>query len=915
MNREAFRKKVWNYRSQAGIPQNELAKALGLHPKVLSQKLNGSSGNYLTHPQIKQIVRSLADWEAITTRAEACELLELMDLKSSCFSESEWQTPPLNKLSSVAVLPGFSTSNNSPVKNQNPGLIGSQHNLPARLTPFIGREWALKRVQTLLHQPETRLITLTGPGGTGKTRLALELAYNSRSHFKAGVYFVNLASIANPELVPFEILRTLGATELNSFSILDSLKHFLSHKELLLVLDNFEHLLAAANIVGDILEAARGLKILVTSREVLNLYGEIQFGIPPLDLPPKIDQPFFEFQSTIFREVKETENFNPDQFLNYEAIRFFLARVRAVRPDFELTPKNLKAVTEICHRLDGLPLALELGASRLKLLTPQELLSRLKNNFSYSGNEPNRLALLTGGAKNLPARQHTLRNTIEWSYKLLEPEEQRFLNRLAIFAGDWNVAAALAICDKEGYFETELKVLDALDSLLAKSLIVIAASDANGESRYYLLETLREFLIERLTAEGETEELYLRHATYFLEILNKTSPYLPVWNILVPPQILQIVETEKDNYRAALGWLLKTHHESLLYPVLGWLANWWLNQGYYNEGRYWLEKGLAELLGWFEEKEAADIFEFPVWQKDYSLIQVAASALNSAGLMAFYQGDYNQTVKFYQLSNILFSTIKDKKGTAMVLEGLGQMARMRGDYFQARQYYHEAIELHLELNDPISYTKTVLALGIAIWQEGQYAEARKLVEEITGKFSKTENTTLDIMYGGVLSIIMLAEDNHEESIRFVTKYLNDYGKIIGRRYFLLLSSMLAYNFIKLGKLENARNLYQQLIEEYLVSRMGEVWLLGTIVEGIAGLAIAEGQDSQAAHLFGIAEGFFNRLGVPRYSFLQVAHERDLALLNSKLDPTQLEGKWKEGEALPLAQALDFIRAFLLSYTR
>jgi predicted ATPase/transcriptional regulator with XRE-family HTH domain len=455
----------------------------------------------------------------------------------------------------VARLDGAAPSLNS--------LDTRSNNLPAQPTRLIGREIEVACVCDLLRHPDRRLITLTGPGGIGKTRLALQVAGELLDEFAHGVWFVNLAPIGDPALVIATIAQALGIKKNGVQLIAESLKAYLREKQLLLLLDNFEQVVEAAVQVADLLAAAPGLKVLVTSRAALHLSGEHELMVPPLALP--------ERQS----------NMDVARLTQYEAVRLFIERARAVRADFAVTNENAPAVAEICHRLDGLPLAIELAAARVKLFPLQPLLARLSS----------RLTFLTGGARDLPARQQTIRALIDWSYELLDGAEKALFARLGVFVGGSTLEAAEVVCNVDD--NLLLKVADGVASLLDKSLLRQVEA-GNSEQRFTMLETIREYALERLAANGEEETIRQQHAAYFLALAQAAEPMLssarrPMW--------LEQLETEHDNFRAVLSWSRArsddSRYELRLTAALWWF---WYFRGHASEGHRWLEDALARTV-------------------------------------------------------------------------------------------------------------------------------------------------------------------------------------------------------------------------------------------------------------------------------------------------------------------------------
>src|SRR6266487_1921856 len=456
----------------------------------------------------------------------------------------------------------FQTQNPSTPVTGEKAAIGSPmrfQNLPVLLTPLIGREPQEQAIRSFLLRPEVRLLTLTGTGGIGKTQLAQNVAMDLGDTFTHGVCLVQLAAISDSDLVVATIAQTLGLRDVEKRSLFSSLKAFLRDKHLLLLLDNFEQVLPAAPALVELLLACPALKILVTSRAVLHVEGEYEFAVPPLSLPDPLHLPAHE------------------ELLHYAAVALFVERAQTVKPNFVLSEDNASAVAQICIQLDGLPLALELAAARSKLLPPQALLGRLNR----------RLAVLTGGRQDAPTRQHTLRDTISWSYDLLNAEEQRCFRRLAIFVGGCTLEAAEAVCSAAA--DRSLSAMDLVASLLDKSLLQ-QSDQAGDEPRPLMLETIREYALERLADSGEVEAIEQRHAMYYLILAEHGDPEL-----FGQQQHLWVNRLTRDseNLRAALLWLYgRRQHQEPLLRLAGSLGWFWYMCGRLSEGMLWLEHAL-----------------------------------------------------------------------------------------------------------------------------------------------------------------------------------------------------------------------------------------------------------------------------------------------------------------------------------
>jgi predicted ATPase/DNA-binding XRE family transcriptional regulator len=522
MTETGFGELLRRYRIAAGLTQEELAERAGVSTRGISDLERGARG-LPRKDTLQMLLQGLdlspADRTALSTAARR--------------SSAPTRRDASNRYSSV----------------------------PAPLTPLIGRETEIAAVTALLKNPAVRLLTLTGPGGTGKTRLALAVAEHLTADFPYSVAFVPLAPLGDPAFVTSAIAQRLGVREAAGQSLLDRLKTYLADKQMLLILDNFEHLVPAAPLIADLLAACPSLKALVTSRAVLHLSAEQTYPVPPLALPDPVYLPPLAALGQI------------------EAVRLFVGRVQAAKPDFVLSEANAPAVAEIVHRLDGLPLALELAAARVRILSPAALLARLDR----------RLPLLTAGAQDLPDRQRTLRNTIAWSYDLLPPQEQALFRRLAVFAGGWTLEAAEAVCDAS--HDLGVDVLEGMTSLVDHSLVHEQGTD--DDARFGMLETVREFGLEQLAESGEEVRTRSRHAAYFLQMVHDlnawVAPYLPTFQ-----QILDHLEIEYPNVRAALAWQQETGDVSGLLELAGALFFFWQLRGHLHDGRTWLEWGLEQ---------------------------------------------------------------------------------------------------------------------------------------------------------------------------------------------------------------------------------------------------------------------------------------------------------------------------------
>ena len=598
-------------------------------------------------------------------------------------------------------------------------LDARPHNLPTHPTPLIGRKEVAAAVEALLLRDDVRQVTLTGPGGTGKTRLSLQVAADLLDRFEHGAFFIDLAPISDPALVVSTIAQTLGVPDSAGRPRLDVLADALRSRQMLLVLDNFEQVLSNATDVSELLRACPRLTILVTSRAALQIRGEHEYPVPALSLPTA-------GQST-----------TPAALSQYAAVTLFIERAVAVKPDFAVTNENAPAVAEICIRLDGLPLAIELAAARIRLLTSQAMLARLER----------RLALLTGGARDLPARQQTLRGTIAWSYDLLDEAERRLYRRLGVFVGGCTLESAEAIGGMTG--DQALNVLDGVTSLVAKSLLR-QQEQPDGEPRFTMLETIRADALERLEQKGEVDEAHQRHAAFVLVLAEDAEPALRG-----PEQgkWLARLEAEHDNLRVALTWAVK-HDAETSQRLGGALWRFWYIRGHPREGRDWLDRVLAVGL---EARTVARV-----------------RALNGAGNLARTQGEFDYARALQQEALALAQELQDREGEALVLADFASVLAQLGDSAAERLVDELLAMLRTQGDSPWAQhlmattlcTRAELARG-----RGDLARARELTEEVLAALRRLGDLAYTATALANLAGIVHVQGDHAGAARYYREAL------------------------------------------------------------------------------------------------------------------------------------------------
>jgi predicted ATPase/transcriptional regulator with XRE-family HTH domain len=750
--------------------------------------------------------------------------------------------------------------------------------LPDPPTALIGREHEVAAALRLMRAGPSRLLTLTGPGGIGKTRLALAVAVAARDFFPDGVAFVDLAPVHEHAAVAAAIARAVGLRESGAQRASTLLVARLRTRRTLLVLDNFEQVVDAAHQLAGLLAACPFLTLLVTSRIALGLRGEQRFVVPPLALPGP----------------EPSSRSQPESFA---AVQFFVERARAVGPEFALDERNAGAVVEVCRRLDGLPLALELAAARVAVLPPAALLDHLGRRLD-----------LPRGPRDLPERQQTLRATLDWSYALLDPAEQQLFARLGVFAGGWTLEAAEAICHPNG----ALEVLQRMAALMENSLLV--RMPAALEPRYGLLETLRDYARERLAALGEEEEVRQRHAMYYLALAEAALPEITGPR---PAGPLERLEEEHDNMRVALRWALRTDPYAERTASAGALAyaaspdsgergaaeagmqerlevglrlagamwRFWLLHSHLTEGRRWLEAALA--------------------QGGPAAPELRAGALRGAALLAFEQNDLTRSVALCEEAAALYRALGDARGIADIANQLGNAVREQGDYARAKVLYEESLAWCRGADDRLGVAIALNNLGTTARYQGELERAAALYAE-----SLALRRPIADQRGIAMTLRHLGDVAHRrgdpEGARALCLESLDMSQALGDRQGSARTLMVLASIARAqGCPGQARAWYAEGLT--LGRSVDDVGLAIRGLEGLAAVATDQGQAIVAARLFGAAAAQRALLGAPLLPPDQADVEREVAVAQRIVPRERFLAAWAEGEALSLEQAISEAR--------
>jgi len=851
---------------------------MGIHTGTAQANSDGQYSGYTTLALTQRIMSAGHGGQILISRAtrelvrdslpENSELLDLGErrLKDLLRPEHLYQ---LNGSSLPVTFPPLKTLDSFP------------NNLPRQLTSFIGREKEIIEVRQELE--EHRLVTLTGSGGTGKTRLSLQVAAELLEKFDHGVWFVELAPLADPDLIPRTILSTIGLMEQPGKTSLEVLMDYFKDRQTLILLDNCEHLVeASARVADDLLGAAPKLKILASSREALGIKGEASYPVPSLELPDIKHLPVI------------------DQLSQYEAVRLFIDRALLVAPHFLVDQENAPFIAQICYRLDGIPLAIELAAARVRLLSAEQISARLDDRFR----------LLTGGARTALPRQQTLRALIDWSYDLLTENEHLLLQRLSVFADGWTLEAAEEVCAGEGIESYD--VLDLLTQLVNKSLVVLVEHTQSGETRYRMLETIRQYAREKLFKAGTGESIRDRHLVYFVKLSEQAE-----YGLYRSSQLFWFnkLEDELDNIRMAMEWAISAHPKSGL-QIVYLLRHFLEAHGYLRETASWL----TQLLEHSDPSDtiharALAIYAFCFFrQGNFSrAIEVASQGLDLArslsdreteaynlaflGLCIFTQGNKREGTKMMEQSLAFYKEIGDKVNQAIIMEWLviGNNTPERG-----LEYARESLRLYRELGSLSDIASSLCQLArVSIWYQ-DFSSPGPLLEEaqsISRQLGRSSQADVLITYG----TLAYWQGNYRQAYSYFEEGIRLDDEIGNHFYTLWTRAYIAYCILRLGEGDRARALFAESLQNMQKAnlKIGQVYVL----EGLASLHANHGGPERAARLFAWADASRETIGDLRPPVEQSSVERELEIIRLQVDDVKFEEACNEGRAMTLDQAI------------
>jgi predicted ATPase/DNA-binding XRE family transcriptional regulator len=811
-------------RKARGLTQDQLALRISCSTSAL-KKIEAEERRPST-----QLVRQLA---------EIFEIPQDERIAFLRFARGDWQSAPVKIRQEFP----WHTSIESPPSN-----------LPARLTSLVGREKEIADVHNYLRKVDIRLVTLIGPPGIGKTRLSIEVARGALSEFPGGIFFIALAPLEDPNLITPTIDQALGFVEATDQSPLRRLEKGIGGKKLLLVLDNVEHLIEEiAPLVSNLLSACPGLKILTTSREALRLLGEWLYTVPPLKIP------------------KVNSSVDIETMSQFSALTLFAERARAVQSDFVLSTDNIKTISRICARLDCLPLAIELIAARARFMSPQTLLAKLNDQFVLSADS----------VRAVSARQKTLHNAISWSYDLLSEPERILFRRLAIFAGGFTLEAAKAVCGLDELHGKD--IFDLLGRLIDKSLVVVEGVSRRNETRYYLLETIREYALEKLNQSDDATILYLRHLTFFAEIVEEAERNFKGG---LQAGWYYRLDREIDNLRAALTWFEGTNHAEIRLRFAAGLWRYWKSRGQSSEGRRHLQRALEGLPPGPARQTPA-----------------CARALTAVGSLAYYEGDFAYSEQSRRDALAIFQNLGDPIGIADCLNGLGNIAISQGNYDAARGFYEESLTIRRDLGDTWGVARLLGNLGLLAFFQLDYIQAYSLHSESLSLFRELRDDEGIANELVNLGDVALHQTELSTALAFYAESAAISGGLKDQWGFAYAILGIANVAFERGDVSKASSLYRECLSMFHdeSDHIGLPYAL----ESMAALAMMKNQPEKATRIFGAADGLRKRTNSPMPLPNSAAYQKKLSILQQQVDRSKFEEIWAAGRTMTMEQVVAY----------
>jgi predicted ATPase/class 3 adenylate cyclase len=762
-------------------------------------------------------------------------------------------------------------------------LDARPNNLPVQPSSFVGRKKEMSEIKRLLKQ--THILTLIGSGGTGKSRISIEIGTDMIDDFTHGVWFVELAPLFDPSLASQEIASVFNLKESGDKKLIDVLIEHLKDKQLLLILDNCEHLInECANLTNTLVKNCPNIKIIASTREALKIDGETIYRIPSLSVPV----------------VKG--DYSIESLLENDSVRLFTDRALSTKPDFRVTDSNVLFIARLCNNLDGIPFAIELAAARVRSLPVEKIAEKLNDRFK----------LLTGGSRTALPRQQTLRAMMDWSYELLTDDEKAMLRRLSVFAGGWKLETSEEICSDENVETYE--VIDVLGSLIDKSLVVF---DEEKE-RYFLQETVRQYGIEKLSESSE-DEFKIRHSQFFLSMAEEAEPHLTgseqrKWT--------NLLEEEHDNLRVAIGRnSLDMNSEESVVKFGAFLWRFWYIRGYLSEGRKWLK----EILGKFKTdsiylgnafrgagvlaRSQGDYLDAKTKYdealriyRDIGNKEGIANILNGLALISYEQGNVNESKNMHEQALMMRREINDKRGIASSLHNLGDISSEFGDYVKAKEFYSDALNNWKRIGDKLSLANTMYSMGNAAYNQGEYLEAEKLYKESIEIFREAGDDVGVAYTLSGLGNIAEQQGNHEEAIRILKDALKIFKEAEDMRAVCNVLLNLGLDLYQVDKIDESRKF---LIEGLLLCR--EIANKpGTVqcISGFCRLAISEEQNNRAVCLLSFINTTLQSMGTVFDKSALIMHEQTINSLREKLSDEEFSKFWEEGKKLSIEQAVE-----------